>query len=109
MRRSASLGIEAESFAAYMRAFATFPAAAWAAADCELRRHSAFRAGFLCATGWGLSPERSAQVGALVATHVVETVGTQEYAFTPSGFLGRFDEVYGEVAAAEVAPHLGAR
>ena len=69
----------------------------------------AFRAGFLCATGWGLSPERSAQVGALVATHVVETVGTQEYAFTPSGFLGRFDEVYGEVAAAEVAPHLGAR
>ena len=68
----------------------------------------AFRAGFLCATGWGLSPERSAQVGALVATHVVETVGTQEYAFTPAGFLGRFDEVYGATAAAEVAPHLAA-
>ncbi|CAN5299822.1 carbohydrate kinase family protein [soil metagenome] len=67
-----------------------------------------FRAGFLCATGWGLSPERSAQVGALVATHVVETVGTQEYAFTPEGFLGRLDEVYGATAAAEVAPHLAA-
>ncbi|MCY7365170.1 MAG: carbohydrate kinase family protein [Frankiaceae bacterium] len=66
----------------------------------------AFRAGFLCATGWGLSPERSAQVGALVATHVVETVGTQEYSFTPDGFLGRFGEVYGDAAAAEVAPHL---
>jgi len=66
----------------------------------------AFRAGFLCATGWGLSLERSAQVGALVATHVVETIGTQEYTFTPDGFLGRFAEVYGEDARAEVAPHL---
>lgn len=66
----------------------------------------AFRAGFLCAIGWGLSPERSAQVGALVATHVVETVGTQEYTFTPEGFLGRFSATYGEAATAEVAPHL---
>ena len=66
----------------------------------------AFRAGFLCAIGWGLSPERSAQVGALVATHVVETVGTQEYSFTRDDFLGRFGEVYGVAAAAEVAPHL---
>jgi len=66
----------------------------------------AFRAGFLCGTGWGLSPERSAQVGALVATHVVETVGTQEYAFTPEQFVGRFSDVYGEDAAAQVAPHL---
>ena len=66
----------------------------------------AFRAGFLCAIGWGLSLERAAQVGALVATHVVETIGTQEYTFTPEGFLGRFAEVYGEAAQAEVAPHL---
>ncbi|MEX2288891.1 MAG: carbohydrate kinase family protein [Mycobacteriales bacterium] len=66
----------------------------------------AFRAGFLCATAWGLTPERSAQVGALVATHVVETVGTQEYTFTSDGFLGRFAEVYGEAAVAEVTPHL---
>jgi adenosine kinase len=66
----------------------------------------AFRAGFLCANGWGLTPERAAQVGALVATHVVETIGTQEYTFTPEGFLGRFTEVYGEAATAEVSPHL---
>jgi adenosine kinase len=66
----------------------------------------AFRAGFLCATAWGLGHERAAQVGALVATHVVETVGTQEYTFTPQGFLGRFAEVYGDAATAEVAPHL---
>ena len=66
----------------------------------------AFRAGFLCATGWGLPLERAAQVGAMLATHVVETVGTQEYSFTPDGFLARFTEAYGEAAAAEVAPHL---
>jgi adenosine kinase len=36
----------------------------------------------------------------------VETIGTQEYTFTPEGFLGRFAEVYGEDARAEVAPHL---
>lgn len=66
----------------------------------------AFRAGFLCATGWGLPLERAAQVGALLATHVVETVGTQEYAFTSAGFGARFAEAYGEAAAAEVVPHL---
>ena len=43
----------------------------------------AFRAGFLTATAWGFGAERAAQVGALLATHVVETVGTQEYAFAP--------------------------
>jgi adenosine kinase len=68
----------------------------------------AFRAGFLTGTAWGVSPERAAQVGALVATHVVETVGTQEYAFTSDGFVSRFAEAYGEAAAAEVRPFLGA-
>lgn len=66
----------------------------------------AFRAGFLCAIGWGLSLERSAQVGALVATHVVETVGTQEYTLSGDGFRSRFHSAYGEAATAEVAPHL---
>ena len=32
------------------------------------------------AVAWGLSHERSAQVGSLLATYVIETVGTQEYA-----------------------------
>lgn len=65
-----------------------------------------FRAGFLTATAWGLVPERAAQVGALLATHVVETVGTQEYAFTAEDFLGRFAGAYGEAASAEVRPFL---
>lgn len=66
----------------------------------------AFRAGFLTATGWGLGLERCAQVGALLATYVVETVGTQEYAFTAQDFAGRLAEAYGDDAAAEVRPHL---
>ena len=67
-----------------------------------------FRAGFLTATAWGVDVERAAQVGALVATHVVETVGTQEYAFTCEQFLTRFDEAYGPTASSEIAPLLGA-
>ena len=65
-----------------------------------------FRAGFLTATAWGVDVERAAQVGALVATHVVETVGTQEYAFSSDGFLKRFDQAYGAAAAEDVRPHL---
>ena len=66
----------------------------------------AFRAGFLTATGWGLPLERAAQVGALLATHVVETVGPQDYTFTPAGFRDRFVEAYGGDAAGEVEPFL---
>ena len=65
-----------------------------------------FRAGFLTATGWGLPLERSAQVGAVLATYVLETVGTQEYTFTPEGFCSRLADAYGDEAAAEVTPHL---
>jgi adenosine kinase len=68
----------------------------------------AFRAGFLAATSWGLGLERAAQVGALMATYVVETVGTQEYAFTAEQFGGRLAEAYGDEAAADVLPHLPA-
>jgi adenosine kinase len=50
----------------------------------------AFRAGFLTATAWGVGLERACQVGALLATLVLETVGTQEYAFerapSPTGW-----------------------
>jgi adenosine kinase len=66
----------------------------------------AFRAGFLTGTAWGLDLERAAQVGSLLATHVVETVGTQEYSFTRESYLGRFETAYGESAAADVAAHL---
>jgi len=42
----------------------------------------------------------------MLATYVVETIGTQEYEVTRSGFLQRFTEAYGEQAAADVVPHL---
>ncbi|UQX87259.1 carbohydrate kinase family protein [Jatrophihabitans telluris] len=65
-----------------------------------------FRAGFLTGRSWGLSYERSAQVGSLVATLVLETVGTQEYEIKPDEFADRLAESYGEAAAAEVHPLL---
>ena len=65
-----------------------------------------FRSGFLGATSWGLSPQRSAQVGATLATLVLETDGPQEYAVVPAEFTARLGEVYGAEAAAEIAAHL---
>ncbi|MDI1466163.1 carbohydrate kinase family protein [Catellatospora sp. KI3] len=65
-----------------------------------------FRAGFFAALSWGLGLERAAQTGALVATLVLETVGTQEYEIDPDNFLKRLAESYGEAAAADVRPHL---
>lgn len=66
----------------------------------------AFRAGFLATVAWGLSLERAAQVGSMLATLVVETVGTQEYEVSRSEFVARFGEAYGPVAAAELGEHL---
>lgn len=65
-----------------------------------------FRAGFLAGRTWGLSWERSAQVGSLLATLVLETVGTQEYVVKPHEFADRLAESYGDDAAAEVLPLL---
>ena len=67
-----------------------------------------FRGGFLAARTWGLSWERSAQVGSLLATLVLETVGTQEYQVKPADFAERLAESYGDDAAAEVLPLLPA-
>jgi len=65
-----------------------------------------FRAGLLAGRSWGLSWERSAQVGSLLATLVLETVGTQEYDVKPQDFADRLAESYGDDAAAEVLPLL---
>ena len=65
-----------------------------------------FRSGFIAGLAWGLSHERCAQLGSLIATYVIETMGTQEYRFTSAEFLARFDGTYGPEAAAEIAPHL---
>jgi adenosine kinase len=66
----------------------------------------AFRAGLLTGREWGLSWERSAQVGSLLATLVLETVGTQEYQVVPADFAKRLAESYGDECAAEILPHL---
>ena len=68
----------------------------------------AFRAGFLSGLTWGLGLERCAQVGATLATLVLETVGPQEYDLASSGFLERLRQTYGDDAAAEIGPHLPA-
>jgi adenosine kinase len=65
-----------------------------------------FRAGFFAGVSWGLPLERSAQVGALVATLVLETVGTQEYTLRSDEFSKRLAESYGDAAADEVRPFL---
>ena len=65
-----------------------------------------FRAGFFAAISWGLGLERAAQVGSLLATLVLETVGTQEYEVRGDIFAKRLAESYGDDAAAEVQPHL---
>ena len=67
----------------------------------------AFRAGFLSGLSWGLELERCAQVGALLATYVIESIGTQEYKPAQAHFLSRLTEAYGEAAAADVAAHIG--
>ena len=66
----------------------------------------AFRSGFLAGLAWGLPVERCAQVGCLVATLVIETVGPQEYDLRRGDFLERLGESYGDQAVADVAPHL---
>jgi adenosine kinase len=66
----------------------------------------AFRAGFLAGLAWGLPLERCAQVGCLLATHVLETIGTQEYRIEADVALERFAATYGDTAAEDVAGRL---
>jgi len=65
-----------------------------------------FRSGFIAGLAWGLSHERCAQLGSLIATYVIETMGTQEYRFTGVEFVSRFEQAYGADAATEIAPHI---
>jgi adenosine kinase len=66
----------------------------------------AFRAGYLAGQSWGLTDERCAQVGSLVATYVIETIGTQEYQLAQRHFLDRLAAAYGDDAAADVERHV---
>lgn len=63
-----------------------------------------FRAGFLVGLCGGLGHQRCAELGSMLATYVIETVGTQEYSLGQEHFLRRLSEAYGEQAAAEIAP-----
>jgi adenosine kinase len=68
----------------------------------------AFRSGFLAAVAWGLTLERAAQLGNLMAVHALEATGPQEYTIKPGPLSERFAAAYGDTAAAEVASHLPA-
>ncbi|TDE97460.1 carbohydrate kinase family protein [Occultella glacieicola] len=65
----------------------------------------AFRAGFVAGLSWGVSLERCAQIGSLLASYVIAVTGTQEYRFGNT-FLKRFTAAYGDAAADEVAPRM---
>ncbi len=66
----------------------------------------AFRAGFLAGLAWDLPLQRCAQVGSLLATHVIESIGTQEYELARRSFLLRIREAYGDQAAQEIGAHI---
>jgi adenosine kinase len=66
----------------------------------------AFRAGFLAATEGGLSLERAAQLGSLVAVLVLESDGGQEWAWDREAGLHRLRDAYGPDAATEIAAVL---
>ncbi|GMA39835.1 kinase [Mobilicoccus caccae] len=67
----------------------------------------AFRAGFLVGIVRGMGMKHCAQLGAVMATHVVESpVGPQEYADDLHGLRDRLADAYGEVDAEVIAAHL---
>ena len=67
-----------------------------------------FRAGFMSGLAWGVGLERAAQVGCMLATLVIETLGTQEYELRRTHFMERFTKAYGDDAATEIRKHLPA-
>jgi adenosine kinase len=66
----------------------------------------AFRAGFLTGRSAGLSLERSAQLGSLVAVLVLESTGTQEWKWDHRVASTRLAGAYGDDAAAEITAVL---
>ncbi|MGW5238056.1 carbohydrate kinase family protein [Monashia sp. NPDC004114] len=66
----------------------------------------AFRAGFLTGLANDLPMRRCAELGSMLATYVIETVGTQEYELGQTRFLQRLTEAYGPESAAEIGPRI---
>jgi adenosine kinase len=69
----------------------------------------AFRAGFLTGLSGGLDLRRCAELGSMLATYVIETVGTQEYQLRQEHFLSRLAEAYGADSADEIGPVVACR
>lgn len=65
-----------------------------------------FRAGFLAGVAGGLSLERAGQLGSLIAVHVLETDGPQEWIWRPASALERLRQAYGPAAADEITAVL---
>lgn len=61
-----------------------------------------FRAGFLTGLSRGLRYERAAQLGAMVATLVLESESTQGWSWDVDGAVQRLTAAYGEDAASEI-------
>ncbi|MPZ86223.1 MAG: carbohydrate kinase family protein [Actinophytocola sp.] len=66
----------------------------------------AFRAGFLAGIARRFDQERSAQLGCMLATLVLETIGTQEYRIVPETFVERISSTYGPAAGAAAQSYL---
>ena len=66
----------------------------------------AFRSGFLAAVAWGLSLERAAQLGNLLAVYALESAEPQGYQVDAAELQARCAVSYGEAAAAEIAAHV---
>ena len=66
----------------------------------------AFRAGFLTGLAADLGLQHSAELGSMLATYVIETVGTQEYTLGKVSFLQRLADAYGQESADAIEPHI---
>lgn len=66
----------------------------------------AFRAGFLTGLAADLGHRHAAELGSMLATYVIETVGTQEYTLSKTRFLERLALAYGQDSADEIEPHI---
>ncbi|WKV16585.1 carbohydrate kinase family protein [Janibacter limosus] len=66
----------------------------------------AFRAGFLTGVTEGLPLRESAELGSMLATYVIETVGTREYELGTARFFERLAEAYGRESADLIAGHV---
>ncbi len=66
----------------------------------------AFRAGLIAGLAWSLPLERSTQLGCVLATLALETVGTQEYRVRGADVASRLGAAYGPECAADLAKVL---